>query len=329
MTDIQDNSGYEQPEHEEVADNLDAQEPQQETEAPEQPFDEYQTEKVSAPQDGKKHRARDKINELTSNYWQLLRENHAKDERLRQLEAEKAALGEQLQQSANITLNHYDNSAALRVDQAKQRLVAAEEIGDIGAKADAIAELTAATAEAQRAREWKAQLSWKEQSYKEAAAAPAPAPVPIDERFGQAWVQNNTWYNPGSHDYQPLLAEPVRKYASQLDYQLHNSGQQHLIYSPQYFNEIETYANNVGEQLLKNKGLNMQQGNSNVAPVNRNSTGGHGSGQPSIRLTADDKLMAKRFGVKEEDYVKYKADEMKKQRSFGRDFEMAKRSGRF
>jgi hypothetical protein len=327
MTDIQDNAGY-VPEQEEVTEHLDAPASEQEEGAPsEQPFDEYQTEK-SAEQP-KKHRVRDKITALHNNVWHLLEENRAKDERLRQLEAEKVALGEQLQQSANIALNHYDNSANLRVDQAKQRLIAAEETGDVIAKADAIAEMAEAKAEAQRAREWKAQSSLREQSYRDAAAAPAPTPAPIDERFGQAWVQNNSWYNPGSHDYQPLLAEPVRKYASQLDYQLHNSGQGHLIYSPQYFQEIESYAHNVGEGLLKNRGLNMQQGNNTVASVNRNGAGAQGTGRISVRLTEDDKAMAKRFGVKEEDYVKYKAKEASAQRSFGRDFEMAKRNGRF
>lgn len=326
MTDIHDNDDYVPEQEEEVVENLDT-EVSQEPEEREQPFDENQTEKES--DQGKRHKTRDTIKGLNRDVWQLLEENRVKDERLRQLEAEKAALSDQLQQSANITLNHYDNSANLRLDQAKQRLVAAEEIGDVSAKADAIAEISAATAEAQRAKEWKAQLSWKDQAYKEAAAAPAPAPVRVDERFGQTWVQNNSWYNPSSSEYQPLLAEPVRKYASQLDYSLVNSGQQHLIYSPQYFNDIEAYAQNVGESLLKNRGLNMQQGNNSVSSVNRNSAAGNSSKRTTIHLTPDQKRMAKNCGVSEETYSKYVAEEMNDKSIFGRNMEIAKRNGRF
>ncbi len=246
-----------------------------------------------------------------------------------QLRAEVERLRSLSEQNSQAAMTHFDDSVKLRSETAQQRLVKAIEEGDVLEQAKATAELTRAATEQHSIDSWKANQKYLESQkgrddYHEPSREVTPdyRPEPEVSAETRGWLEENSWFNPNSTDFNPDLAAEVQNYDKVLASKYARTGQHSKIGSKEYFNEIDRYVKTeiFGEQEApQQRTLNMKQTRVGAAPVNNGGT--QSRNQPTkVRLPSDFtpsdlQTFIKSLGVDEKDYIKSLEEDTKIQNS--------------
>ena len=225
---------------EEVEDNPETEDEPEEEEEPEvEPEPEKKRQKVSE---------KDRYRKLQNDKHRAQAEKAAADERIRELE-------EMLNDSLSAGTYHYGKTVYSELERAKDAKRKAYMEGD--------------TEEALKADEavFKAMIAinelekWANESSKTGPRPAAKAPVQHEEvdrdlQFKQQlaadFIESHPYLDASSRKYDPNMANKVLRFANKLDHDLIMKKQQHLYYSPQYFDEIEDYIDTVKAKKASN-----------------------------------------------------------------------------
>lgn len=134
------------------------------------------------------------------------------------------------------------------------------------------------------------------------------------------WVGYNEWANPESDSFDEELCDYVRLAGTKLDNELLSNNRGDLIGTPEYFqemdNRVEVISNARDKGYFKKfnrNNLNMREAPNLVSRVRNGGGSSSGSGSNKIRLSAEEMDMAKSLGLKPQDYLKAKLQDMKDQ----------------
>jgi|SRR5882724_1835516 len=290
---LDNNEGSEEHEQSQPEENLES---QQETQA--------QEEEASQPVEEKPKKKKVNIGERLS---QAQREKwHALDE-LKAIREENDRLRAMTDVSTRTALNHYDQSVQQRLMAAKEQKIRALESGDIMAQADADVALSMATSEFQQLNNMKAQQEvYQQPHYQQQQYTP-----PTREREVQEWASQNDWFHPSSDNYDDEMANEVHAYCNVFDNNLYRAGQADKIMSREYFDLLNEHIKAVKQNKYQSRGrdLQMKSGRGTVAPRSGYSGQSSGGSPRQPTLTADEADMARRLGVKDEDYLNHRKED--------------------
>jgi hypothetical protein len=251
----------------------------------------------------------------------IQREKHRIAAEADQLRIENENLKKFNQTSNQVSQTHYENSLKLKLDQAKENKRKARELNDIDSELVADEELASVVADIRSMENWKAQQmiqqheveqQQKYQSqYQQQYQTNQHPEVVIDEKT-ERWLKQNPWFDKDSPHYDPDKAEDVMIYAQALDTNLANQGRDDEYLTKSYFDRINNYARLYDQQ--RNNSREERISNiSNVAPVRRNGVTSR-SEFSNMKLTDDEKFMARNAGISEDDWKKAKIEDMKRQK---------------
>ena len=268
----------------------------------------------------------DEIKRKKQKIDQLKRDKYRALNRVKELEQKVSQLENFSSQSNQAAMIHYDTTVQLRLEKARQKLTQAIEIGDIPSQIEANEEIAEVKADEKYLKSWKAQQEYRAVSQSDKS----PPRSHYDDREqdqgedlnedAQQWVSHNSWFNESSLDYDPEMADEVRNYMHALNRRLIRTGQQDKYCTPQYFNEIDNYIkkNFDDADIPQRKEIIMKPVPKAVAPVGRATGPTRRPEKNTVRLTEDEKFMAKNMGVKEEDWIRHKMMDSQKQAARGR-----------
>lgn len=237
---------------------------------------------------------------------QIQREKYRALHELDQMRSENEQLKQMVDVSSKASLKQYEEGVIRRVERARQMKSSAIESGDVQAQVDADMEMSLAANEMHSFSNWKAQQQVQEQYAPQRQPAPAyveNAPI-LNE-----WVQQNQWFHPESESYDEEMADHVHNYSLALNQELSRMGGQNTIMSPQYFAEIqkeaERFYNNRESENSNGRNLNMRTVKGGASP----SRGGYSNAprqQQQLRISRDEKDMARRMGVTDKAYIQFR-----------------------
>jgi len=279
------------------------------------PLDESEKEAIQE----KKQKQRDPLK------TQLNRERRAKYEALAEANRLKEEL-ERVRQTAALTAQaaerHYDDNVMQNLERARQLKAQAIESGDSQAIVDADIALSAAVGEMQQLNSWKVQQGIRNQQQSQQQSYQNVAPEVANELEIRRWGEENTWFNPQSEDYDEDLAKEAQLYSDLMEVELRRHGMNHLIYSPEYFDTLNTHVNTLRNMRDQNKwgrrDLNMRSAPTSVTPVR---SGGYYSSEPQkVVISSEERDLARRLGLDEKTYLKFKFKDRQKLASKGMQF---------
>jgi len=294
--------------------NLPESPPQEENAAPEPEEREEETQELGRPDI-----AQEDLIAQKKKFSKIQRERHRLLAENKRLKEEYETIKTYVSHSNNASMVHYEDSVKLQLDKAKEAKRRAMEMNDIDGVVDADSELAQVAAKLENLNSWKAQETARQYHQ---ANQPQQQPQQQHQEYDdygsvddnedvRNWLNHNQWFDENSSEYDPDKADAVRAYADSLDFDLRRRGKEDAILTPDYFKKIDQYANYVADQ---NKSPYRSP---NVATVKRAAT----VGQPAtkkITLSTDEQDLARRIGVSEEAYVKFKEQDMKIQQIKGR-----------
>ncbi len=260
---------------------------------------------------------------------QLFREKSQAEHEAQVLRAENERLRQLSEVSNNAAMTHYDKSVKLRLERAIQLKTEALQNEDIEAQVKADVEMSRVAAQIEQLDAWKAQQASmsNQQAYQQQQQTMQPQyeeQEPLNE-VTENWLSENTWFVPGSQDYDPDMQEEVQAFADALDRKLRRTGQADRILTDEYFDEINDYVSRefYGEQPQSrvNKGnLTMKPINNRapVAPVSRSGQTNAPQKSVKITLTSEERDFARLSGITPEAYAKHKMESQKILRDKGR-----------
>jgi hypothetical protein len=237
-----------------------------------------------------------------------------KEEALRKIEE----LERMLNDSLNYSNYHTSKSAQAELEKAKQDKRIAIESGDLDGLIAADIALAEAIASVNEAKKWNAQINLNAQK----AAEPSPkteyVPAPkqpeqnnynsMDQEIAYDWLDNHTYLQPGSMDYNPMLARQVSKFVNHLDDNLRKNNQMDLYFSEDYFDTIDEF---IAENMKKSKKIDRSIINaSHIGGVRHGHTpsvnGGVVKKSKTPEISDMEKLMMKHAGIPESSLIKAK-----------------------
>ena len=251
--------------------------------------------------------------------WKIKRSRYKALAEKRSALEEVAKLKEMLAESLNSGTYHYGKTTYSELDKAKDFKKRAIEEGDIDGLIEADMELTKAANNVNELEKW---MSSPAQNAPPVNNEPAPeAHNEIEQAIATDWLDNHSYLQPGSGEYNPELAGEVSQFINYLDESLANNGQQDAYFSEQYFEEIDKYIGEAHNRIHAG-GKNKAQKNSknlesaaHIGGVRNSYSSSPSSKSPSSKqliLTADEKRMCSNAGITEKDWLRYKLEDMKK-----------------
>jgi hypothetical protein len=238
-----------------------------------------------------------------------------------QVMAEKEALlkeNEQLRQMLEESLSsgtyHYGKSAYAELERAKENKKRAIEEGNVDGLIEADVALTKAMNAISELEKWAYTGKPKKPEPKQ------PANTANNYNYGETeteiiadWLEDHPYLQPASTKYDPTLANQVANFVNRLDTSLERNGQRDAYFSEDYFNAIDNYIADLKKG--QTKAAKTIEASAHVGGV-RNSYSSQGtnkaSGSKQMILTADEKRMCANAGIKEEEWLKYKLEDLKK-----------------
>lgn len=266
----------------------------------------------------------------------LQRERYQAAEREKQLqeaylraEQEKEILRSQIETASNAASYHYDDKLNLEYEKLSEDFAKAQALEDSRGMASIAARLGAVETEKRQREKEKAVESIRMQqmmAYNQQYNYPqhyAPQ-YPYQPQYPQQeepvavrpeteeWINKNTWFVEDHPDFDQDKFDDTRDYIAKLDNYLVKSGRAHEVETDSYFASIDNF---VSKKFSKGNGqLSMNRSPNAVAPVRRSSSGNYENSQSPtrVKLTSEEKDMAKRLGVTNEFFAKYKLEDMRK-----------------
>lgn len=232
-------------------------------------------------------------------------------DKLREENEQLRQLNDLTSQSASL---YHEDLVNERFNNAKKLQEEAIESGDIKRQVEALTEMSLAAAAYQKVKDNKAQQEYYiHQERIRQEQQNANQYIQPDVRYAREvenWKANNTWYLPGSEDYDPHLANEVTLLTDRFDATLYRTGQENLILSPQYLREVDKYVSSRVNQSQNNQAFNqrrnipMRNTNNTISPV-RN--GGRNSNQgqrlrSDIKLSSEERDISRRLGLTDKQY---------------------------
>jgi hypothetical protein len=227
-------------------------------------------------------------------------------ERIRELE-------EMLTESLSAGTYHYGKNAYAALDNAKEAKRKALREGDEDKLVEADIEIVKALTTINELEKWANNGTQK--TSKAVSNVPLEPPVDRDmelkRELATDWLESHPYLNSSSKKYDPNLESKVFRFVKKLDYDLEANRQQHLHYTPEYFDKIDDYIDNVKAKKASNTIAALPP----VGGV-RNSYNGKGRTEDPTRapLTKDEKELIKSMaslGVTEENYRQHRVKEGK------------------
>lgn len=236
-----------------------------------------------------------------------------------QVMAEKEALAkenEQLRQMLEESLSsgtyHYGKSAYAELERAKENKKRAIEEGNVDGLIEADLALTKAMNAISDLEKW----AYTGNSKKPEKEQPINNNVEYGETEAEIiadWLEDHPYLQPTSSKYNATLANQVAAFVNHLDSTIARSGKNDAYFSDEYFGAIDNYitelrkgagkASKTAEQTAHVGGVRNSYSSS---PINKT------SGSKQMILTADEKRMCVNAGIKEEEWLKYKLEDLKK-----------------
>ena len=147
-----------------------------------------------------------------------------------------------------------------------------------------------------------------------------PTPVNNNLDYGETeaeiiadWLEDHPYLQPTSSKYNQAFANQVADFVNRLDNQIARNGQKDVYFSDEYFGAIDNYitelrkgngkAVKTAEQTAHVGGVRNSYSSSPTSKINSSK---------QMILTADEKRMCINSGIKEEEWLKYKLEDLKR-----------------
>jgi hypothetical protein len=225
---------------------------------------------------------------------------------------ENAKLRQMLEESLSSGTYHYGKSAHAELERAKENKKRAIEEGNVDGLIEADLALTKAMNAINDLEKWAYNGNTKKPEN--------PTPVNNNLDYGETeteiiadWLDDHPYLQPTSSKYNAGLANQVADFVNRLDNQIARSGQKEAYFSEEYFGAIDNYitelkkgagkAAKTAEQAAHVGGVRNSYGSS---PTNKSNA------SKQMILTADEKRMCANSGISEEEWLKYKLEDLKK-----------------
>lgn len=264
---------------------------------PEEESDEEDAEpEVEEIEERPKRREQNRIAELSRRAQEAERRAQEYEQKLQQ-EA-------MLRQQADIAMmTHYEQRLSTQARTLKAQLQEAMVTGDTERQIDLQTELMQVQNDLSGVEHWKrqqqaqAQAQVQEPEARQVQQPTQPPQVNLDPTTAE-WIQNNTWFQPQSPDFDPEMHEEATLYARRIERRYKAEGREADIGSLEYFTEIDRYVRSefpdaFGATHAPKRAAPPMSRKSPVAPVNRAAPEGQSpKNSKTIRLTADQRRLA-------------------------------------
>lgn len=214
---------------------------------------------------------------------------------------------------------HYDNSIQLELNHAKQMKKMAIENGDADALIEADEMISRLAARKENMDQWKAREA-AQKYYNQHYQPKNNQNYEVAElnETAEKWLNDNPWYDENRPEYDPDRAIEVQAFVAALDNKLTMTGRTDEFMTPKYFERIDNFVRSSSGNLpsYNSRNIPMRQSNQPVAPVKRNQ-GAVNSSRQQVRLTDEEKNLARMMKITPEVYARYKKLEQEKQRQKG------------
>lgn len=265
-------------------DEQDADKPEPETDS-EESAEEDEPEPEPEP---RKKRSENRIQELARRAQEAERRAQEAEERLKQ-EADLR------RQSDAAMMSHYEQRLQRDFQTVQAQLKEAISVGDVDQQIELQGKMMQLQTDVQSVEAWKAQnanVNVDPEAPEAPRRQPDPAPTPQLEPRTASWIQENTWFQPQSPDFDPEMHEEATAYAQRLERKLRREGRADEIGGDDYFAEIDQFIQTEFYSAPKKATPRMASDNS-VAPVSRtNQPGVPAKQSKTVRLSADQRRMA-------------------------------------
>lgn len=223
---------------------------------------------------------------------------------------ENTQLKQMLEESLSSGTYHYGKSAYGELERAKENKKRAIEEGNVDGLIEADLALTKAMNAINDLEKW----AYNGNTKKSETQAPTN-----NNSYGETeseiiadWLDDHPYLQPTNSKYNSTLASQVANFVNRLDSTIEQNGQQDAYFSEDYFNAIDNYIDSLKKG--QTKAAKTAEAAAHVGGV-RNSYSSSptqiGSSKQII-LTADEKRMCANAGIKEEEWLKYKLEDLKK-----------------
>jgi hypothetical protein len=263
----------------------------------------------------------DKIEENVVETEDVKKEKHlSKENRYRKLQNDKyRALAEKedalrkveelehlLNESVSSGAYHYSKSAHSDLDRAKQKMELAIENGDAKALIAANTELVEAISAVNELKRWAVEDTRK------VDARPIRETEQhhntLTQELANDWLDNHSYLQPSSRDYNSDLAKQVSGFINHLDANLRKNNEMELFFTEDYFDTIDTFIhNNIKKTQVRNEKSAVS--GSYIGGVKHGhspSVTGGGNTPQRVELSADEKIWCKNSGISENSLIKHK-----------------------
>lgn len=238
-----------------------------------------------------RNRAKERIAELARRAAEAEAKAAQYENAIRQYQQQLTTSGIQQVEQAELALK-----SELAV--AKRELIEAKALGDYEKEAEATIRISKLNSDLSTVEVYKANAMRQVQQQPQQQAPQPQQGVQIDPRTA-AWVEQNSWFNPKSPDYDAEMAAEAQHTARKLEVQLQREGKAHMIGSAEYFAVIDEHVRTQYPEMFdapapKRKMPAMSAGK-DVAPVGRQTAAVQPAPKKStVRLTADERDIAER-----------------------------------
>jgi hypothetical protein len=283
--------------------------------------------------------AKQRINEIQREKFQAYEELQRSEQEKIYLQQEVDRLKQLNEVSTNTALDSYELAALERLESAKQIKEKAIESGDVKAQIEADIALSNAVNDYKQVQGYKNQekitreqeyyLNQQQQYERQMYAQQYQntGPDVINRGEAERWVQDNDWFKTDSPNYNPQMTQVVNVLCDALDAQLYRTGNQNAIFSKDYFDYIDDQLSQLqrgsSTQYSNNRNMNqghlsMRQSREPVAPVMRGGSQISNQGPRDVRISSEERDMARRLGIKPEDYIRKKLEIERSEKVFGK-----------
>lgn len=249
----------------------------------------------------KKEKKTDKYRKLQNDKYRALAEKAAAEDRIRELE-------HMLNESVQSSTYHYGTKVYSDLEKAKVDKKKALEEGDVDGAVEADIALAKAVHAVNDLERWAT----------ESKSSPSQRisneiPDQIKQEMAIDWLDNHPYLNPSSRTYDGKFASEVGEFVNHLDNELRRNNQMDIYYSPDYFNTIDDYIDSIKSR--KPLTPANTESFSHVGGVRNSYSGVSKTKSPAqVILSADEKRICANAGLSEQEYIKYKLEDLQEQK---------------
>ena len=278
--------------------------------------DSAETEEASDEEDVETTSKTDTKKQKEKKFWKERREKYKALAERDRLAAELEDLRSQRDKALEVGNYHYGQNAYSDLEKAKLLKKKAIEDGDVEALTEADVALVRAANAVDEVERWNAQSNTQNKTEDNIQNSHNTHNISLaQQEMAKDWLESHPELNPASGNYDATFAQKVGNYINALDRNIADSGQSEHYFSDAYFEAIDNHIDSIRKPIVKTN--TPPASADNVAGVKK-SYQSHGSSQSrntqKIILTADEKRMASNAGISEEDWLKYKIEDLNKQK---------------